>query len=112
MTRHPAMSPEHWASLTLTEQIRMIAGEMDRAGKCERPEDRLDAYTEAIRLADLTILTRNNPGLKRELTLWRDYVASMIHDPQPSSHRDALHALLLTTPETFRQIPYVLGTNP
>lgn len=111
--QHASLSPERWATFSLDQQIFMIANEMNRASKLFAPEDRqrlLGAYERVLRLADLTIETRERRALRRELLRWRDLIAALYitPSPRPEQHRAALRSLLQFTPLAARQIPLVL----
>lgn len=116
MALHAGLTPERWARFSLDQQILMIANEMNRAAKLAAPgdADRLrSAYERTLELADLTIATHGERGLRRELLRWRDLVAALYVAPgaDPAAHAAALRALLRFTPEASRQIPLlaVLG---
>jgi hypothetical protein len=107
---HAGLTPERWTKFSLDQQILMIANEMNRAAKLAAPEDgeRLrSSYERALELTDLTIATRAEPGLRRELLRWRDLVAALSVGPaaDPAAHAAALRALLYFTPAAARQIP-------
>jgi hypothetical protein len=91
----------------------MISNEMNRAGKLMRPDDgpsRLRAYERVLQLTDLTTEVDPRPGFRRELLRWRDLVAALYIRPEadPGGHCAAFRALLLFTPASARQIPFVL----
>ena len=117
MAQHAGLSLERWAGFTPDQQLLMIANEMNRAAKLMAPADRerlKNSYARALQLTDLTIAVRREPGFRREFLRWRDLVARLWleagSDPRP--HRDALRCLLLFSPATARQIPFVLGAGP
>lgn len=112
MTQHGSLSAERWAAFPLEQQILMIANEMHRAAKLMTPElapSRLRAYERVLRLVDLTIEVHERRALRRELLRWRDLVAALYILPtaDPEVHRALLRCLLLTTPASARQIPFV-----
>lgn len=114
MTQHASLSPERWAGFGLDRQILMIANEMNRAAKLQNRESRpslLLAYERVLRLVDLTIEVQPRPTLRRELLRWRDLVAELylLPEPDPTQHTSAFRVLLRFTPESARQIPFVLG---
>jgi hypothetical protein len=112
--QHAVLSAERWSTLTLEQQILSVANEMNRASKLFGAEDRsrlTNCYERILRLVDLTIETRTNPGLRRELLRWRDLAAGLYIDANPDRerHRAVFKALLLLHPVASRQIPFVLG---
>lgn len=113
MTQHASLSAERWSVFGLPQQILMIGNEMHRAAKLMSPEDtpgRQRAYERVLRLVDLTVEVQPRRGLRRELLRWRDLVAALylLPDPDPANHRAALRVLLLMTPESARQVPFVM----
>ncbi len=114
MTQHASLSAERWAAFTLDQQILMIGNEMNRAvrlldGKSQESLRR--TYERVLRLVDLTIETRVQRGLRRELLRWRDLVAEqyVADAPDRDAHIGAFRALLQMTPAAARQIPLLLA---
>ena len=63
-----------------------------------------------LRLADLKASSAGaSRSLRRELLRWRELMGSLYLQPEQQRHRGLFRALLLLTPETYRQIPFVLG---
>lgn len=90
----------------------MIANEMNRAAALHGEADRsslLHSYERVLRLVDLTIEVNAARGLRHELLRWRDLVATLYAGERsdPRAHREAFLALLLLSPATARQIPFV-----
>jgi len=117
MAQHADLTLERWAGFTPDQQLLMIANELNRAAKLMAPADRerlKNSYARALQLTDLTVAARREHGFRRELLRWRDLVARLWLEPgsDPGSHRDALRCLLLFSPVTARQIPFVLGEGP
>ena len=115
--QHTTLTGERWQSFTRDQQLLMIANEMNRAAKLLAPRDRqrlLASFERVLQLVDLTIGARLRPGLCRELLRWRDLVAEMYISPevQPEWHQQVFRALLLLTPATARQIPFLLLDGP
>jgi len=109
VTQHATLSPERWARFSRDQQILMIANEMNRAGKLLSPEDRerlRNAYERVLNLTDLTIASRSERGLRRELLRWRDLVAALYVRPDADAvgHQAAFRCLLLFTPEASKQL--------
>ena len=114
--QHAALSFERWAVVPLEQQILMIANEMNRASKLVAPEDRgrlASSYERVLRLVDLTIETRNQRSLRRELLRWRELIAALYQSAEPDRvvHRAAFRCLLQLNPVAARQIPYLLGSS-
>jgi hypothetical protein len=114
MTQHASLSPERWSAFSRGQQILMIGNEMNRASRLLRLGDHkslLLAYERVLRLVDLTVAVNTGYGLRRELLRWRDLIAEMYilpGLPEPELHASAFRSLLQLTPESARQIPYVL----
>ena len=111
--QHASLSVERWSVIPLEQQILMIANEMNRASKLLQPEDlarRTGSYERILRLVDLTIETRNQRGLRRELLRWRELIASLYHatESDQALHRAAFRCLLQLNPTAARQIPFLL----
>ncbi len=112
--QHAQLTPERWARFGVDQQVLMIACELQRGSDWLARGDRellQNCYERALRLTDLTIQTQTRRPFRRELLRWRDLVAQLYTEPRPdpTSHREALRALLLFTPEAARQIPYAIG---
>jgi hypothetical protein len=106
------MTPERWSTYSRDQQILMIAAEMNRAGKLFGPEDRgrlANAYERVLRLADLTAEAQPSRSLRRELLRWRELAGTVYLDPDEERHRALFRALLLLTPASARQVPFLLG---
>ena len=117
MAQHAGLAPERWAGFTPDQQLLMIANELNRAAKLMAPPDQerlKNSYARALQLTDLTVDVRHEHGFRRELLRWRDLVVRLWLEPgsDPESHRDALRCLLLFSPATARQFPFVLGEGP
>ncbi len=112
MTQHAELSAERWHRFPLEQQILMIANELHRGTKLMAPSDRDSlrlVYERVLRLTDLTVMVQSRSGLRREMLRWRDLVAALYIAPEadPNAHRTVLRCLLLTTPQSARQIPFV-----
>ena len=117
MTQHASLTPERWARFELEQQVLMIGNEMNRASRLLSPDEtasRQLAYERVLRLVDLTVAVQTRPTLRRELLRWRDLIASLYVDPEPSpgAHAEAFRCLLRFTPGSSRQIPHVLPGTP
>ena len=116
MTQHAGLTPESWSRFDLDRQILMIANEMNRASRLFQPEDQPSlrrAYERVLRLVDLTVATRPQRGLRRELLRWRDLVATLYVAPDPAAdaHAQAFRCLLRFTRAASKQIPYLLTSG-
>ena len=114
MTPHAGPSAERWSEFTFVQQIIMIANDLNRASKWMDPADRelrRSAYARALALTDLTAAGNHRLGLRRELLRWRDLLAELYLEPEPSPERNAelLKVLLRFTFETSRQIRHTPG---
>jgi hypothetical protein len=113
MSQHASLSPERWSSFSREQQILMIGNEMNRGsyllGLGDLP-GLLLVYERVLRLVDLTVEVQTAHGLRRELLRWRDLIAELFISPELhlEDHRAAFRALLLMTPTSAEQIPYVL----
>jgi hypothetical protein len=116
MTPNPGPSPERWSAFTLPQQIIMIANDLNRASKWMGPGDadlRQSAYARALALTDLTVATHPRVGLRRELLRWRDLLAQLYIEGEPSPERNAelMKVLLRFTYESSRQIRHTPGLS-
>jgi len=114
MTQHASLTADRWRAFRLEQQILMVANEMHRASKLMGLEDtplRKSAYERVLRLVDLTVEVQERRNLRRELLRWRDLAAALYvaDEADPIRHGAALRCLLLTTPISAQQIPYVCG---
>ena len=112
MTNHAEMTTEYWLRFTLDQQILMIGNEMNRASKFMSVEDaerRKNCYERALRLADLTLEVQPNRSLRRELLLWREFVAdlNLRRTAEPEAHNTAFKCLLCLTPEAAKQVAFL-----
>jgi hypothetical protein len=113
MTQHASLSPERWIAFNRDQQLLMIANELNRAASltdlADLPRFRR-CYERALRLVDLTVEVNPGRALRRELLRWRELAAALFVSPAPTAaeHRELFRALLLLTPATAKQIPFVL----
>jgi hypothetical protein len=117
VSQHASLSAAHWLAFTRDQQLLMIANEMNRASRLLAPEDRASfrrCYERVLRLVDLTVEVNGARALRRELLRWRELAAELFLSPAPTAeqHGSLLRALLLLTPATARQIPYLLPVSP
>jgi hypothetical protein len=111
MTQHASLSAERWAEFGRDRQILMIANEMNRASQLFGPEDRqrlANAYERVLRLTDLTVEVQRERSLRRELLRWRELAGAVYLEADESLHRALLRALLLLTPTSAKQLPFLL----
>lgn len=112
MTQHAGLAASRWSGFAREQQILMIANEMHRASKLFGPGDRArlaSAYERVLRLTDLTVEVQTSRTLRRELLRWRELAGAVYLEPDERRHRQLLHVLLLFTPQSARQRPYLLG---
>lgn len=111
MTQHASLTLERWSAFGRDQQVLMIANEMNRAGRLFGPGDRArlaNAYERVLRLADLTAEAQPSRSLRRELLRWRELAAAVYLDPDEGEHRALFRALLLITPASAKQLPFLL----
>jgi hypothetical protein len=111
LTQHAGLSPERWAAFDRDRQILMIANEMNRATRLFGSTDRerlAHAYERVLRLVDLTTEVQRSRSLRRELRRWRELAAAIYLRPDIEEHRALFRALLLLTPASARQLPFLL----
>jgi hypothetical protein len=109
------MTVERWSAYGRDQQILMIANEMNRAGKLFAAGDRArlaSAYERVLRLADLTAEAQSSRSLRRELLRWRELAGAVYLEPDEERHLALFHALLLLTPASARQLPFLLPHPP
>ena len=115
--QHGSLTVDRWSVIPLEKQILMIANEMNRASKLLGPDDHercAGSYERILRLVDLTIESRKQRGLRRELLRWRDLIAALYQSPEPDPvlHFSAFRCLLEFHPLAARQIPLLqLGSG-
>jgi hypothetical protein len=112
VTQHASLTLERWAAFSRDQQILMIANEMNRAGKLFAPQNRArlaNAYERVLRLADLTAESQASRSLRRELLRWREMAGALYLEPDEARHRALFRALLLLTPASAKQVPFLLG---
>ena len=112
MSQHASLTLERWSAYGRDQQILMIANEMNRAGKLFGAADRArlaNAYERVLRLADLTVEAQPSRSLRRELLRWRELAGAVYLEPDEGRHRALFRALLLLTPESAKQVPFLLG---
>lgn len=120
MTQHSALPQERWSSFSPSQQILMIANEMNRAKRLFSLQDAHGiqlCYERGLYLTDLTIQLNSKRGFRKELLRWRDLAAeeylslsqcSEMGKPDIDRHLKIFKCLLLLTPESAKQIPYLI----
>ncbi len=113
MSQHATLTLDRWKTFRRDQQILMIGNEMNRASRLQGSDDGASrglAYERILKLVDLTVEARPEPGLRRELLRWRDLIAAIYlrSEPDVVAHRAAFRALLLLDPIAARQIPFVI----
>ena len=115
MSQHASLTPERWAEFDRDRQILMIANEMNRASRLFGPADRqrlANTYERVLRLADLTVEVQQSRSLRRELLRWRELAGRVYLEADEDLHRALFRVLLLLTPESAKQLPYLLPGSP
>lgn len=111
MSQHASLTAERWASHPRDRQLLMIANEMHRSSRLFTEADRerlAHAYERVLRLVDLTIQVQPSRALRRELLRWRELAGALYLAPDEQQHRALFRALLLLTPATAQQLPFLL----
>lgn len=120
MTQHSTLTQERWSSFSPAQQILMIANEMNRAKRLFSPPDKEGlklCYERTLYLTDLTVQSNSRRGFRKELLRWRDLAAeeylsfsvdNLTRRPDISRHLKIFKSLLLFTPESANQIPYLI----
>lgn len=110
MSQHDSLTLERWLQFDRDQQLLMIANEMHRGTKLRGPEGARRCYERVLRLTDLTVQAAERATFRRELLRWRDLVAELWlrDEPDRQRHLEALRCLLLFSPETARQRPWIL----
>lgn len=108
MPQHEGLTLERWRRYSAAQQVIMIANDLHRARRLDRPDDverRRNAYERVLYLTDLTVAAQTGYGLRRELLRFRELAAAAYLDPSPGEKEqaDLLRALLLLTPESALQ---------
>jgi hypothetical protein len=112
VTQHASLDAGRWSAFSRDQQLLMIANEMNRASRLFGPADRsrlTSAYERVLRLADLTVQVQTSRSLRRELLRWRELAGSVYLEPDEPLHGELFRALLLMTPESAKQIPFLFG---
>lgn len=115
--QHAGLSPQRWASFPFAQQVLMIANEMNRAlhhlGLGDKDRSR-PSYERVLQLVDLTVGLPLGRSRRRELLRWRDLVAALYleEDPSRDAHVAAFRCLLRMTPESSRQIAELPALTP
>jgi methylphosphotriester-DNA--protein-cysteine methyltransferase len=110
MTQHSTLTLERWRQFDKAQQILMIGNEMNRGKRLTDPERLRRCYGRVLRLTDLTAQAADRHAFRREILRWRDGIAELYLAGEPDSerHMQLFEHLLLMTPESARQRPYVL----
>jgi hypothetical protein len=107
--QHAGLAAERWAAFPFAQQVLMIGNEMNRGlFHLERHAREMarGSYERVLNLVDLTVGSPISRSRRRELLRWRDLVASLYLEDEPSAdrHIEAFRCLLRMTPEASRQI--------
>jgi len=112
VTQHANLSPDRWRRFDRSQQVLMIANEMQRTARRMAPGDadaRRLGYERVLNLTDLTIAVTDHRSFRRELWRWRDVVAELYLDAsaRPERHRVALRVLLQLDPLAAQQVAFL-----
>lgn len=120
MPQHSALTLKRWSSFSPAQQILMIANEMNRAKRLFSPPDKEGlklCYERILYLTDLTVQLNYRRSFRKELLRWRDLAAeeylslskySEMGKPDIGRHLKIFKCLLFLTPESAKQIPYLI----
>ena len=118
--QHSALARERWSSFSPAQQILMIANEMNRAKRLFPLQDKRGlklCYERILYLSDLTIQSNSRSGFRKELLRWRDlaaeeyllfYQSDEMERPDIKRHLKIFKLLLLLSPESAKQIHYLI----
>lgn len=119
-TQHSGLTQERWSSFSPSQQILMIANEMNRAKRLFSPLDKEGlklCYERILYLTDLTVEANSRRGFRKELLRWRDLAAeeylslsadNLMRRPDIIRHLKIFKLLLLFAPESANQIPCLI----
>jgi hypothetical protein len=104
------LTPERWAQLDFGRQIRLIAGELQRAGRLTAAADRgrrRSSLERVYTLLDLTIACSTQQARRRELLTWRELLGMSYLDSAstPAADRALLRALLRLDAQPAQRAP-------
>jgi len=106
---HQTLTPEKWSTFSTTQQILMIANELNRAGHWIKKNDFCEAkfcYERAIELLCLTVETLNNHKKIRELLRLKEMLALLYTKKIINSGENSalIKILLLLDPDAWKQL--------
>lgn len=112
MTQHANLSRERWQRFDRSQQVLMIANEMQRTARRMAPGDadaRRLGYERVLNLTDLTIAVTDHRSFRRELGRWRDVLAGLYLDAsaRPEWHGMALRVLLQLDTVAAQQVAFL-----
>ena len=106
---HRTLTQEKWSTFSTSQQILMIANELNRAGHWIKKNDLCEAkfcYERAIELLCLTVETLNNHKKIRELLRLKEMLALLYTKKTLNSEENSalLKTLLLLDPDAWKQL--------
>ncbi len=106
---HRNLVPERWGKFSRSQQILMVANEINRAKNWLKKGDKkeaVNAYERALELVDLTISVTKKYNLLRELLRFREILALQYIDPKMDSEfsEKLLRTLISLDSTAFRTI--------
>jgi hypothetical protein len=104
---HTNLTSEKWEAYSTTQQVLMIANELNRASNClksNHPADAEKCFERAIELTDLTVEdTRWHKGL-RELLRFREVLSELYISKNVDLNRMCLSGLLSFNSEAWNML--------
>ncbi|MEW6687042.1 MAG: hypothetical protein AB1393_12705 [Candidatus Edwardsbacteria bacterium] len=109
---HPTLTEEKWATFSTSQQILMIANELNRAGNWIAKSDFSEAklcYERAMELLFLTIATLKDHKKLRELLRFKEMLATLYAKDVLSNSENSslLKALILLDKGSFQLLETV-----
>ncbi len=110
---HKTLNIQKWIKFNFSQQILMIANEINRANNCCLNSDIRGvkrAYERALELLWLTIECTGEKNRRKELLRWKEVLLTEYIEENISCERNLIimKNLLFFTPETARQIKYLI----
>ncbi|MBI5753744.1 hypothetical protein HZA40_01205 [Candidatus Peregrinibacteria bacterium] len=110
---HKNLNTEKWKTYDTSQQILMIANEVNRlmeAIKRKQPKPEMDEIMErAFELIDLTVECSGKKSFTRELLRWRELFAAYYSTDEKKEDIASLYKVLLLTSPTAFNLLYSLG---
>ena len=104
---HTNLTREKWEGYSTTQQVLMIANEMNRASNClksNHPEDAGKCFERAMELTDMTVDDLRWRGKLKELLRFREVLSELYLTMNPKMNSDCLSALLSFNVEAWNML--------